>query len=145
MATNNLEQYVGVLRAKYGYGGMSRIASAIGMSLSAFTRGVKNGTLSVENCLRLADLTGNSAGMILRLAGKEDMAAVCDRLNDRLARGRALSRAVQEVAQKIEDLADSPDKQDLVIRFVEAFHRLNRRQRRQRKKQPDLQPSEVST
>lgn len=66
------------------YGTAERLAHAIGMTPSAFSRGVRNeGTLSTENCLRLAEETGETATRVLRLAGKGDVAELIERLYGR--------------------------------------------------------------
>lgn len=63
------------------YGTAEKLADAIGMSPSGFSRGVKNeGTLSTENCLRFAEETGEAPGKVLRLAGKSDVAERLERL-----------------------------------------------------------------
>lgn len=59
------------------YGTSSRLADVIGMSLSAFSRGVRvEDTLSIENCLKLALVTGDHPASILRLAHHEEMADI---------------------------------------------------------------------
>jgi hypothetical protein len=59
----------------------SRLAAAIGMSLSAFSRAIhEEGCLSVENCLRLALVSGENPSKILRLVGRDDVAEVTDEL-----------------------------------------------------------------
>ncbi len=63
------------------YGTAGRLADSIGMSLSAFSRGVRNeGTLGVESCLRLAEQTGEPPSRVLRLAGKGSVAELIERL-----------------------------------------------------------------
>lgn len=63
------------------YGTAQALADLIGMSLSAFSRGVRNeGTLSEANLLRLAEATGTDPTTVLRLAGKQDVAARLARL-----------------------------------------------------------------
>jgi plasmid maintenance system antidote protein VapI len=74
------ERYVDRL-IKTRYGTASALALAIGMSQSAFCRGVREeGTLSVENCLRLAEAIGERPGVILRLVHRDEMAVIADRL-----------------------------------------------------------------
>lgn len=46
------------------------LAKAIGMTESGFSRASKASTFDVENCLRLAQETGESAATVLKLAGK---------------------------------------------------------------------------
>lgn len=59
----------------------SVLAHEIGMSLSAFSRGVREeGTLSVENCLALARVLGEHPSRVLRLAGRETVAEHIDHL-----------------------------------------------------------------
>jgi hypothetical protein len=63
------------------YGTARRLADAIGMSLSAFSRGVREeGTLGIESCLRLAEQTGEAPSRVLRLAGKGPVAELIERL-----------------------------------------------------------------
>jgi hypothetical protein len=69
----------GLISAKYGTA--QAVADAIGMSLSAFSRGVrKEGTLSVENCLRLAAHAGEPPSRVLRLADKVPIAELIEQL-----------------------------------------------------------------
>lgn len=76
---NSFRQFIDGLVQKTGTAGA--VAQAIGMSLSAFSRGVRNeGTLSVENCLRLAEWSGESPGRVLHLANKGDVAVLIERL-----------------------------------------------------------------
>lgn len=63
------------------FGTAHALAAAIGMSSSAFSHGVREeGTLSVENCLRLADAIGERPSVILKLAKKPEMAVLSERL-----------------------------------------------------------------
>ena len=53
------------------------VADAIGMTLSAFSRGVRNaGTLDVKHCLLLAKWSGEDPTAVLQMAGKGDIAAI---------------------------------------------------------------------
>jgi hypothetical protein len=52
------------------YGTAQALADALGMSLSAFQRGVKHGSLGVENLLRLSVEAGVPPGEVLQAAGK---------------------------------------------------------------------------
>lgn len=61
----------------------SALAGAIGMTVSAFTRGVKQGTLGVENCLRLAKAAEEPPSDVLRRADKADVAALIEELYGR--------------------------------------------------------------
>lgn len=52
------------------YKTVSALAKSIGMTESGFSRAMKAGTFEIENCLRLADETGESPTTVLRMAGK---------------------------------------------------------------------------
>lgn len=82
MPIQQTEDFQGFIRRQIQrYGTADALARAIGMSLSAFSRGVRNaGTLSVENLLRLAEETGTPASQVLTLAGKHEVAALIERL-----------------------------------------------------------------
>ena len=57
------------------HGTAGAVANMIGMSLSAFSRGVRNeGTLSELNLLRLSKAVGESPDTVLRLADKDEVA-----------------------------------------------------------------------
>jgi hypothetical protein len=125
---DTLEQYVERLVKKHGT--MGRVAAMIGMSLSAFSRGVQEeGTLSVENCLRLADAVGGNAGMILRLAGKPHVAEVMDRLA-----GSSIETLDKEERDLIYQWKTiDPDLQDLIKRTVAAFALQSQASKRRRR------------
>jgi len=59
---------------------MRAVAERIGMSESGFVRGAKRGTLSAENLLALAEAHDEHPAKVLRLAGKDDLAALIERL-----------------------------------------------------------------
>lgn len=72
-------EFVADLIREHGTG--KAVADLIEMSLSAFLRGVnREGTLSVENCLKLAEAVGESPSRVLQLAGKGQVAALIERL-----------------------------------------------------------------
>ncbi len=56
------------------------LAEAIGMTESGFSRAVKAGTFDVENCLKLANETGESAATVLQIAGKEQIHELIEKL-----------------------------------------------------------------
>lgn len=62
------------------FGTAQALADALDMSLSAFLRGAKHGTLGIENCLRLAQLAGEHPSKVLALAGKKDVATLIESL-----------------------------------------------------------------
>lgn len=68
VADTPLATWVESLRTRYRT--LREIAGLIGMSESGFTRGVKRGTLSIENLLDLARAVGEDPSTVLRLAGK---------------------------------------------------------------------------
>jgi plasmid maintenance system antidote protein VapI len=75
-----LTKYIQQLVAER-YTTMTRLAEAVDMSLSAFSRGIREeGTLSAENCLRLAHEVGERPGVILRLCNRGDFADIADAL-----------------------------------------------------------------
>jgi plasmid maintenance system antidote protein VapI len=77
------------------YGTMSRLAEAIDMSLSAFSRAIKEeGSLSSENCIRLAHEVGEHPAVILRLSNRDDFAAIVEDLYPRKEAFSATERAL---------------------------------------------------
>lgn len=63
------------------YGTAMAIAAEIGMSRSAFVRGVKHeGTLSEDNLLKLSEVAGEDPLKVWRLAGKGDFADRVERM-----------------------------------------------------------------
>lgn len=71
--------YIQALVDRHGTAGT--IARAIGMSLSAFSRGVRiEGTLGVDKCLKLAEWAGDPPSRVLRLANKSEVADIIERL-----------------------------------------------------------------
>lgn len=59
------------------------LADAVGVSQGRLSRALKgddNYSFNVENCLRLADVSGEPASEILRAAGKADVADLLERL-----------------------------------------------------------------
>lgn len=80
MEPNSLRDFVDRL-VNEQYGTSGAIAKAIGMSLSAFSRGVRyEGTLGVDKLLKLAESSGNSPDLILTLGKKPDVARLIGRL-----------------------------------------------------------------
>ena len=61
------------------YGTASNLAPKIGLSVSAFLRGVKHGSLGIDTLFRLALECGEPIPKVLRLAGKADVAVLLDR------------------------------------------------------------------
>lgn len=92
------------------YGTADKIAKAIGMTSGAFGRGVKRGTLSAENLLQLADLTGEAGERVLRMGGKGDVADLIARLFG-AGSTATLPARIRQLAQRIALLPEP----DLVI------------------------------
>jgi hypothetical protein len=66
---------------EHRFGGRrTALANAIGLQLTVFIRGLKAGTFSVLNCLRLAKATNTDPLLVLRLAGKHEVAALIEEL-----------------------------------------------------------------
>ncbi|HMF61626.1 MAG TPA: hypothetical protein VK595_14695, partial [Vicinamibacterales bacterium] len=59
---------------------LQTLAAHMGVTFSGFLRGVKQGTLSAENCLRLAEVLGEEPALIFRVAKKPDLADQFERL-----------------------------------------------------------------
>jgi hypothetical protein len=98
------------------YGTAGRLANAIGLTLSAFSRGVRNeGTLGVESCLRLAEETGESPGLVLRLAGKADVADLLERIYGRRQSLLRLGRQDRELLDLWSNLTAASQKSLLAL------------------------------
>lgn len=93
-----------LLETRYD-GVATRLADALGMSISAFQRSTRMGTLSVENLLRLAEETGTPAAAVLRMGGKGELADLIERLFGPSAQPD-LSKSAREVARLFDALAD---------------------------------------
>jgi len=62
------------------FGTATALASAIGMQLSPFTRGVAAGTLNLVNLLKLARVAEEAPAVVLKLAGKAAEAELLESL-----------------------------------------------------------------
>lgn len=78
--SNEFTAYIQRVIAEQFDGVELRLASELKMSASAFGRGVKKGTLSVENLLKLSHKIGGSPIAILRMGGKAEIAKLLDNL-----------------------------------------------------------------
>jgi transcriptional regulator with XRE-family HTH domain len=72
-------------------GSQQELARKLGMTPSGFGRGMKAGTLSVENLLTLARETGLPPSRVLRAGGKPEFADLIEQLY-----GQASTRVVSE-------------------------------------------------
>ncbi len=77
---NAFEHLIDRLLTDGRYQNKTRIAEALGLTVSAFDRGVKRGTLSEVNCLMLAEAADLNPSEVLRAAGKGETAAIIERL-----------------------------------------------------------------
>lgn len=73
-----MQDFLEARRAKFGT--LQKLATAMRVTFSGFLRGVKQGTLSAENCLRLAEVLGEEPSVIFRVANKVALADQFDRL-----------------------------------------------------------------
>lgn len=62
------------------FGNLQTLAKHMRVTFSGFLRGVKQGTLSPENCLRLAEVLGEEPAVVFRAAKKTALADQFDRL-----------------------------------------------------------------
>lgn len=90
----SFKTFIDALTHQHGTAGA--VAKAIGMSLSAFSRGVRiEGSLGVDKCLRLAKWAGVSPSHVLRLANKGEVAELIEELYGR--EGEPLSGSEREL------------------------------------------------
>jgi hypothetical protein len=75
---NALQQFLKERRGKFGT--LQHLARTMGITFSGFLRGVKQGTLSTENCLLLAEVLGEQPSTVFRAAKKPDLADRFERL-----------------------------------------------------------------
>lgn len=94
------------------------LATRMNVTLSALLRGLKAGTLSTENCLKLAELYGDDPGHILRLSAKHETANLLERLYGRgdQVRLTAQQRGVLELLEKLPTTATG-----YLIEFLDNF------------------------
>lgn len=99
------------------YGTAQNLASKIGLSVSAFLRGVKIGTLGLDTLFRLAYEFGDPPGKMLRLAGKGDVADLLDRLYGPTREdARSLTGSQREILTIWTEL-DSAEREPLLLLF----------------------------
>lgn len=100
------------------YGTASKLADAIGMSVSAFSRSTKAGTLSTENLLRLALETGEAAPKVFERAGKGEVSALIEQLYGRAV---ATPDAERKRLLALYDALASDDGRRAVLQMLDAF------------------------
>lgn len=101
------------------YGTATKLADALQMSVSAFSRSTKAGTLSTENLLRLAIETGEPAPAVFAMAGKADVNALIVQLYG--APAVITDAETMRLATLIASL--SPESRDALTKLVEAWPR----------------------
>lgn len=75
---NELKAFLDARSAAFGT--LQNLAGLMRVTFSGFLRGVKSGTLSPENCLRLAEVLGEQPSVVFRVARKLELADQFDRL-----------------------------------------------------------------
>lgn len=96
------------------------VAKAIGLSLSAYSRGVRiEGTLGIDTCLRLAEWSGESPSRVLRLAQKAETAELIERLYGPAAARSPLSGPDRELVGLWHEL--EPDAQKAISTLLHAL------------------------
>jgi transcriptional regulator with XRE-family HTH domain len=85
------------------YGSLSALGKAIGLSPSRMSRLARGdqGSLEVINCLKLAELTGESPASILRSADKADVAELIERLYQSTGRQTTILPELQAVFERV--------------------------------------------
>lgn len=78
-----MQEFLEARSAKFG--NLQKLAKAMRVTFSGFLRGVKQGTLSAENCLRLAEVLGEEPAVIFRVANKAALADQFERLYGKTA------------------------------------------------------------
>lgn len=110
------------------HGTAGSVAKAIGMSLSAFSRGVRlEGTLGVEKCLKLAQWSGAAPSHVLRLAKKGEVA---DLIEDMYGPARSpVSEDERELTELWRDLEPEPDARRAFFTLLRALAAATRAKR----------------
>jgi transcriptional regulator with XRE-family HTH domain len=121
----NLQALIAELVRRYG--SLRALATRLGMSPSRFSRLARGGegnSLEVVNCLRLAELTGESASRILRLAGKADVADLIERLYGPTAIGPSSNKEIEQLLDAWTDLL--PGTRDALLSYIKTQAQLDR-------------------
>jgi hypothetical protein len=80
---NDLQQFLDERNTSFGT--LQNLARLMRVTFSGFLRGVKSGTLSAENCLRLAEVLGEEPAAVFRAAHKPELADQFERLYGKVA------------------------------------------------------------
>lgn len=98
------------------------LAKRIGMTLSGFLRATGKSVLKVENALRLARETGESASYVLRISGKADIAQL---IEDCFGEPRPLPPAIRDAVEALLDLPGDLQKSEAMgLRSIATFLRV---------------------
>lgn len=109
-----LDDWLAALRARHGK--MAEIAALIGMSESGFVRGMKAGTLSVQNVLTLAKATDKHPSVALRLARKGKIADLIEELYG--VGAEALTTSQRELLDLWGRVQDDEETQRAIFRIL---------------------------
>jgi hypothetical protein len=97
-------------RAEHIKGQKQLAAEAIGIKPSRYSKlyGGNNYSLSVENCLRLATVIRESPGVVLRAAGKGEVAELIEKLYGTVAdMGPTLPNVVREASEILMQMTEA--------------------------------------
>lgn len=113
----NKELKLYMTRVVARYGTARALAAKIGMSETALSRAVhREGTMSFENCVRLADAVGDDPCLVLRFARKADQARLLERIRgDELVLTARARKYIQAWIKK------TPEAQDHMIGLLESL------------------------
>lgn len=117
----NVEKFKDLLgRIVSRFPSQEAFAKAMGMNSSRLSRAIKKADFpfNVENCLRLAKVSGESASEILRAADKADVAALIESLYGK-DRSRLLSTAERELLDRVANMTD--EDLELLTRLLDRF------------------------
>jgi hypothetical protein len=87
-------------RIERDFGSRTNLANALGMSLQGVSSALEEGTMSTDNLLKLAKVTGTPAPDVFRLADKAHLSALIEQLYGPAQRSR--QPAVRELVEMLE-------------------------------------------
>ncbi|HYM24969.1 MAG TPA: hypothetical protein VEU08_17250 [Vicinamibacterales bacterium] len=98
---NELLEFLHARKSKFQ--NSMNLAKMMGITFSGLLRAMKTGTMSTENCLRLAEVLGEDPPAVLRLAKKPKVAEQIERMFGK--RTRTLSAEDRELLEDWERLS----------------------------------------
>lgn len=107
---NELQSFLKARASKFKT--LQKLAAEMRVTFSGFLRGVKQGTLSVENCLLLAEQLGEEPPAVLRVAQKGAVANLIERLYGKQKHARLTGKqrwliaAYESASQRDRDIVD---------------------------------------